>query len=204
MTPYPFDCRGNFFAAVISLCLAACVGLAAAPASAEPAVEAFSEIRRLRICPLAVVNWKITNRLTLANPSPSGPTGQSGLELVYRLGGSWNMAAGAAYQSGRFRLSKTGPFPNGIAETNAVPAWGRVTCKAGKHLSIDLYGGAVLDGEMRLENIYGNLLGKDKYKTAPFAALAVTGRLYPVELPQSPRQGSVHRRQAAAGGRAEY
>ncbi len=140
-------------------------------------VEAFSEIRRLWICPLAVVNWKITDRLTLANPSPSGPTGQTGLELVYRLGGSWDIAAGAAYQSGRFRLSKTGPFPNGIAETNAVPAWGRVTCKAGKHLSIDLYGGAVLDGEMRLENSSGNLLAKDKYKAAPFAALAVTGRL---------------------------
>jgi len=139
-------------------------------------VEAFDELEQVTLLPLIVINWKITDRLLLANSSHSGPTGQTGLELSYSLGKDWEVATGAAYLSTRFRLNDSGLFRGGIAETSSFPAWGRLSCKTGRHFNFDFYAGAMLGGEMRIDDRNGNKITSDSYDPAAFLALALSAR----------------------------
>lgn len=139
-------------------------------------VAAFSQLEEVRVTPLLVVNWRINEDLTLANPLRSGPTGPAGLELTYRLGNGWNLAAGAAYRSERFRLNNSGAYADGIGEVSSIPAWARLSRRMGSTLSLDLYGGVVLGGKMRVEDHDGRRLASDDHDPAPFMAVTVAAR----------------------------
>lgn len=139
-------------------------------------IEAFNEVERVWFLPLIVVNWKINDRLTLANPSHPGPTGQTGLELACRIGDGWEAAAGGGYLSNRFRLNSNGPFRDGIAETSSIPVWGRLSYKVGRYLNLDFYAGSMLDGKMSMDDRNGNKMTSDSYDPAPFLSLAFSAR----------------------------
>ncbi|HEX9078793.1 MAG TPA: DUF6268 family outer membrane beta-barrel protein [Desulfuromonadaceae bacterium] len=139
-------------------------------------IEAFNEVERVWALPLVVVNWKITDRLSLTNPSHPGPAGQTGLELVYRIGGGWEAAAGVSYLSTRFRLNSNGPFRDGIAETSSIPAWGRLSYKIARHLDLDVSAGSMFGGNMSIDDRNGNKLVSDDYAPAPFFSVAFSAR----------------------------
>ena len=126
--------------------------------------------------PFVVIRWQITDRLMLANPFRPGPTGPAGLELIYSINKSWQVAAGSAWRTFRFRLDNQGPAPEGIGEVNLVPAWGRVTWSFDRRLALDFYAGVAFDGELKLENRNGDEIGKVDQDAAPFGALAVNFR----------------------------
>jgi hypothetical protein len=136
---------------------------------------AFDQLEELFVFPFLAVNWSFTERLRLTNPFRAGPTGPAGLELIYDLGRRWFVAGGAAFRFARFRLSEQGAVPNGVGENTGIPAFVRVQKELGKAIKLDLYGGAVLDGELRLEDEFGNVLARDGYETAPFLALTLAG-----------------------------
>ena len=133
---------------------------------------AFGELGQVTVFPMIVVNWRITDRLLLANPFRPGPTGPAGLELAYRIGNGWDVGAGAAYRSSRFRLS----LDDRIGESNAVPAWVRLSRKAGKSFNLDCYAGAMLGGQMSIDDRDGNRFTSTSVDPAPFLALAVSAR----------------------------
>jgi hypothetical protein len=139
-------------------------------------VGAFSEIEQMTIFPMIVVNWKITDRLTLANPFRPGPTGPAGLELAYRIGNGWDAGTGAAYRSNRFRLNRTGLFGDSIGESNAIPAWVRLSRKMGNTFNLDFYTGAMLGGQMSIDNRDGTRLTSASVDPAPFVALAISAK----------------------------
>jgi hypothetical protein len=72
------------------------------------------------VFPYITVNWQMTERLRLINPSRTSPAGPAGLELVYAIDKYWETGLGAAYRSYRFRLEEDGPIPNGIGEYKTV------------------------------------------------------------------------------------
>ena len=90
-------------------------------------VGAFDRIEKTSVFPFLVVNWRLGDRWRVINPLPSGPTGPAGLELDYEFDGGWTAGVGAAWRILRFRLSDTGPTPNGIGEERGVPIFLRVT-----------------------------------------------------------------------------
>jgi hypothetical protein len=139
-------------------------------------VGAYSEIEKVMVFPMIVVNWKINDRMSLSNPFRPGPTGPAGLELTYRLDGGWDLGTGLAYRSNRFRLNRTGLFGDTIGESSALPAWVRLTRKMGKSFDLDLYAGAMLGGQMSIDNRNGSRLTSTNVDTAPFLALAVSTR----------------------------
>ncbi len=132
----------------------------------------FSNLEKVTVIPLAVVNWQITDRLRLGNPLRPGPTGPAGMELSYRLDDDWEMATGAAYRLNRFRLDKSGTIPGGIGEERAVPVWGRISCRLDRHLHLDLVAGAMLAGRVTVEDGGGHEMASDRYDPAPFISLA--------------------------------
>lgn len=139
-------------------------------------VEAFDELEQVSILPLIVINWRVTDRLLLANPSHPGPVGQTGLELAYKIGDGWEVASGIAYLSTRFRLNNSGPYRDGIAETSSFPAWGRLSYSTGRHFNMDFHAGAMFRGEMSIDDKNGNRITSDRYDPAPFLALALSTR----------------------------
>ena len=81
-----------------------------------------------------------------------------------------------AYRSTRFRLSYSGPVPNGVGEERGVPVFLRATRDFGPALSLHLYAGVVAGGELRVEDPSGNLLRKDDFDPQPFLAATFVAR----------------------------
>jgi hypothetical protein len=139
-------------------------------------VAAFNQLEHITAFPIIAVNWRISDRLRLANPFRPGPAGPAGLELSYRIGSGWDLAAGAAYRSERFRLKNSGLFRNGIGESSLIPTWVRISRSTGRDFSIDFYAGAILGGVVSIDDRKGNRLTSDNYDSAPFLALAISSR----------------------------
>jgi len=139
-------------------------------------VGVFDRIEKTSVFPFLVVDWRLGGRWRVINPLPSGPTGPAGLELDYQFDGGWTAGVGAAYRVLRFRLSDSGPTPNGIGEERGVPVFLRVTRKFTDQMALHLYGGAVVAGQLRLENSSGGLLRDDDFDPAPLFGLTFIGR----------------------------
>lgn len=138
-------------------------------------LEGFSELDSVSILPLIIVNWKITDRLLLTNPTHSSPLGQTGFELSYRLTDSWSAATGVGYLSKRFRLNNSTKFSGGIAESSSFPTWGRISYKVGQNFNVTLLGGVALGGWMCIDDAGGHRVASDRFDPAPILALSFTG-----------------------------
>ena len=136
----------------------------------------FTGLEDTRGYPFILVRWQITDALLLANPFRPGPTGPAGLELSYSINRQWEIAAGGAWRSFRFRLDDTAPARKGIAQVDLIPAWGRVSMRLGPRFVFDLYGGYFFDGTLQLDDSNGNRIGSVDQDPAPFGALTFTAR----------------------------
>jgi hypothetical protein len=133
----------------------------------------FTGLDDTRGFPFLLIRWQIADQLMLANPFRPGPTGPAGLELIYTIDRNWEVAAGSAWRSYRFRLDDKGPAPEGIGEVNMTPAWGRITWRLHSRWTFDLYAGYAFGGELKLEDRNGNPIATVDQDAAPFGALAV-------------------------------
>jgi hypothetical protein len=133
----------------------------------------FSKPEEVSAFPLIIVDWKITDRLRLANPLQAGPTGPAGLELSYTFK-DFTIAAGGAYRSARFRLDDHGPVSDGVGEDRSFPLWARFSAKLGKAGTLGLYGGAMVGGKMTIEDSRGHEISDESYDASPFLAATVS------------------------------
>jgi hypothetical protein len=139
-------------------------------------VGVYQRIEKTSVFPLILVDWKLADRWRLVNPLTAGPTGPAGLELDYRFDGGWNLGLGAAMRSTRFRLSETGPVPDGIGEERGVPVFLRATRSFGPHTALSLYAGMTFAGQLRVEDSAGNLRREADFDPAPLLALTFSAR----------------------------
>lgn len=141
-----------------------------------PAVGLFRQVERTIFFPFLLINWKITDHLTLANPFRAGPAGPGGLELVYMSNAKWEYGVGGAARISRFRLSDDGPVPEGVGQQYRFPLFARITRKFGPSFRMDLYAGVDVAGQLRVDDSQGNSLAVDDYDPAPILALTFAGR----------------------------
>jgi len=139
-------------------------------------VGAYSRLEKTSFFPVILVDWKLSDRWRLVNPLPVGPTGGAGLELDYRFDNGWNLGFGAAYRSSRFRLSETGPVPDGIGEERGVPVFLRASTDLAKGVALRLYAGVLTGEELRLESSSGDLLRKVDVDPSLLLGLTIIAR----------------------------
>jgi hypothetical protein len=139
-------------------------------------VGVFQRLEKTSVFPLLLVDWKLGDRWRLVNPLSAGPTGPAGLELDYRLDGGWNLGLGAAWRTTRFRLSESGPVPNGIGEERGMPVFLRATRNFGQGLTMNLYAGVVTAGQLRVEDPSGRQLREVDVDPAPLLAVTFSAR----------------------------
>ena len=130
-------------------------------------VSAFRRIDKTQALPFFIVDWKINDKWRVANPFEAGPTGGAGVEVIYSPDERWEIAEGLAYRSYRFRLSKTGPTPDGVGENSFIPLFLRVSRKLTKELRLDVYGAITTAGKLTVDNASGGGRYSDNYKIGP-------------------------------------
>ena len=131
-------------------------------------VAAFSRIEENSFIVFPIVNWRFSEKWRVQNPLAAGPTGPAGLELEYGFDSGWTAGAGFAYRSTRYRLSQTGPTPNGVGQVSGLPVFLRGSRNLGPAMTLNVYLGAVANGELDIEDSAGNSLRKEEFDLAPF------------------------------------
>ena len=139
-------------------------------------VAVFDRLEETLVFPFLTIDWRLGDRLRLVNPLASGPTGPAGLELDYEFDSDWTAGLGAAWRSLRFRLSESGPTPNGIGEERGMPVFLRVTRRFGYQAALHLYGGVVMNGQLRVEDPTGRALREVDRDTAPLFGATFVAR----------------------------
>ena len=74
-----------------------------------------------RFIPVLIINWKITDTLSLTTGQGVGATLGPGLALNWQPSPKWNFSIGGRAESLRFRLDKDGKVPNGIGDDRSFP-----------------------------------------------------------------------------------
>ena len=124
-----------------------------------------------QVFPAIVVNWQIKDGMRLASNSNSR---RSGVELVFDLNKTTEVAVGLGYEWSRFRLDDKDIAPDGIGEVTSVPIWVRYSLKPSSDLTINLTGGISAGGTIEIEDSSGNSLRDEDFDPAAFVGVSVT------------------------------
>lgn len=130
------------------------------------------------IIPILLINWKITDELTLRTGRGLGATRGPGLELVYAFNQHWEIGVAGRYDKMRFRLGGSAPAgaANGVGQNRSWSALGVIRYKPSPTISINGVGGMIFDGDMRIEDSSGNKLVTSDYDATPFVGLVAEFR----------------------------
>lgn len=136
----------------------------------------FREFDQTKTFPYLVINWKITPKLTLANPLPAGPAGGAGLELSYAFNQDWKFGVGGAYRQDRFRLNDSGLFAGGVGQNTYIPIFARASYSFTPQTSLDFYLAAMAGGQVKVTSADGNQTLSDNYSTGVGLGLNLSHR----------------------------
>jgi hypothetical protein len=134
-----------------------------------PGVGVFGELEDdTSLFPILIVDWKITDRLSLETGRGFAASRGPGLQLRWRQSPAWQFAFGGRYEKQRFRLDDDGVAPGGIGEDSSIPLFALAQYQASPSVALSLIGGVVTGGELRLEDADGKGLSKSDFDEAPF------------------------------------
>ena len=140
-------------------------------------LSAWQGAKENKVFPFLVVNWKVSDTLTLKNPYVAGPVGPAGLELAWKMSPKWELSAGGAMRSYETRLANANSVAaNGSLEINTLPVFISANYAFTPDTSLKLYAGAALNGEFVINNQQGNELVKETYSTMPFLSVTLSGK----------------------------
>ena len=136
----------------------------------------FREFDKTSALPFLVVNWKITDRLTLRNPLPAGPAGGAGLELEYAATDRWTLGVGGAWRKYRFRLNDSGPFAGGVGQNKMIPVFAWASYAFSRTSAMDIYAFANFAGNVQAQSADKSTTLNTGYKTGVGLAVNFTHR----------------------------
>jgi hypothetical protein len=143
-----------------------------------PGVGVFGELEDdTSLFPILIVDWKITDRLSLETGRGFAASRGPGLQLRWRQSQAWQFAFGGRYEKQRFRLDDDGVAPGGIGEDSAIPLFALAQYQPSPNLSLSLIGGVGTGGELRLEDADGKGLAESDFDPAAFFGATLRVRL---------------------------
>ncbi len=137
--------------------------------SIGPGLGIFSEIEdSTSLFPILVIDWKITDTLSLETGGGFAASRGPGLQLKWHYSPHWQFALGGRYEKTRFRLDDSGPAPDGVGQDKAFPLFALAEFAVSSDITLSLLGGVELGATLRLEDESGDLISKSDLSTAPF------------------------------------
>lgn len=121
--------------------------------------------------PVPLVDWHLGDGWRISNVRGPEANPFAGLELVKRFDATWEVAAGAAYSTRRFRLDRSGPIPSGVGEESFVPVFGRLTVRPEPWLRFDLMAGVSFLGRIELADGAGSRISVADADPAPILGI---------------------------------
>ena len=131
-----------------------------------------------RFTPTIIFNWLAYQDWTVRVGSvpASGGAAAAG-EVAYKVAEPVEIGLGLLYNQRRFRLDSSNPVPNGVGEDNNLPLRLRLGWNITPDISLNLLGGVVLAGQLRIDNSHGTELNKQNYDPAPYIGVRFVGGL---------------------------
>ena len=143
-----------------------------------PGIGVFDEIEdSVNAFPILLIDWKITDTVSLETGGGLGATRGPGLQLTSTALADWTLGLGARYETFRFRLDEDGVFANGVGEEKGVLTYFSATYRPNPSLSVSALAGMEVGGKLRLEDASGQLIDRDDADAAPFIGFAFSIRL---------------------------
>jgi hypothetical protein len=124
------------------------------------------------VFPVLIIDWKITDTLSLGTGRGLGATLGPGLALNWKPMKKWNFTLGGRYERLRFRLDNEGAAPNGVGEDRSFPLFAGATYIFSRKAQVGLLGGLELGGKLRLEDKYGNEIIEENHDPAGFIGIS--------------------------------
>jgi len=142
-----------------------------------PGFGVFEEIEDgVSAFPILLIDWKITDTLSLETGGGLAATRGPGLELKSTAFDGWTLGLGARYENFQFRLDERGPVPNGVGEEEAVLSYLAASYNAHPVFTFSAIAGFEFAGELTLRDANGTRLASDDADPAPYLGLAFRGR----------------------------
>ena len=129
-----------------------------------------------RVIPILIINWKITDTLSLNTGRGIGATLGPGLTFDWRPSRAWSFSIGGRYERLRFRLDEEGTVPNGIGDDRSFPIFGGIVYSFTPMVRIGVLGGVKVGGELRLEDENGHTISEENHDPAGFLGITFSAR----------------------------
>lgn len=126
--------------------------------------------------PIVVVDWQISDRLSLQTGRGLAASQGPGFTLSYELNDRWNVSALARFEKIRFALDE-GVRDAAIGEDRSAPLLLSLDYTPWPMTSASFFIGAELNGELNLESNKGREIASSEYETAPVLGFAFRSRL---------------------------
>jgi hypothetical protein len=99
-----------------------------------------------------------------------------GLTLTYSLNRHWELGLTGRYEKVRFAVDDSGPAPAGFGQDRSLPLLLTIDYSPWPMTNINLLMGAEFEGELRLEDEDGEVLGDVSYDPAPILGFSFSSR----------------------------
>jgi hypothetical protein len=134
-----------------------------------PGLGVFSELEdSTGVFPLLIIDWKISDRLSLETGRGFAASRGPGLQLRWAYSTNWEFAFGGRYEKTRFRLDDRGVAPGGVGEDTAVPLFAVAEYAFSPDTKLSIFGGTEVNGSLRLEDSSGRRVNASDQSSAPF------------------------------------
>ena len=139
-----------------------------------PAIGAFTQIEdsQLEVFPALLIDWSITDRLSLSTLRAAGATQGPGVTLSYALSDAFSLSLASRYESIRFRLDDQGTAPGGVGQDRSIPVVLTLDWEPRPYFAASVFARAEFNGQVQLEDNSGNTLSEQDYDTAPVTGFA--------------------------------
>jgi len=128
------------------------------------------------VFPALLIDWKITDHLSLKTGRGAGASLGPGLVLDWRASENWSLSLGGRYERLRFRLNDQGVASKGIGEDTAFPIFGVINYTHSRRFQVSLTVGFEVGGKLSLIDKDGNEIVSESHDPAPFIGLAFSLR----------------------------
>jgi hypothetical protein len=143
-----------------------------------PGLGVITEIEdNASIFPILLVEWQITDQLSLETGRGPAASRGPGLTLQWQPNALWKLAFGVRYENIRFRLDDSGTYADGVGQNRAIPVNLALSYEPDPDLELTLLGGLAYAGELQLEDAKGELIQDSEYDAASFLGLTVKIKL---------------------------
>ena len=143
-----------------------------------PGIGIISQIEEsATVFPILIIDWKITDKLSLETGRGLGATLGPGLAFNYQANSKWRLSLGGRYEKLRFRLDENGQVPSGVGEDKSFPLFAGCTYNISPKAQVSLVGGVEFGGELRLEDSDGRSIRKESYDPGGFLGFTFQVRM---------------------------